>query len=67
MNLIRLLVRASTIWHLIWRRNHLIILNSEKPFHMRLTRWYVEQLNGAGIQNSIISPEVFGYDEDAQD
>ncbi|MCD2137752.1 ABC transporter substrate-binding protein [Salinicoccus halitifaciens] len=29
---------------------------------------YVEQLNGAGIQNnSIIGPEVFGYDEAAQE
>ncbi|SOC43445.1 ABC transporter substrate-binding protein [Salinicoccus kekensis] len=29
---------------------------------------YVDQLNGAGIQNnSIIGPEVFGYDEAAQD
>lgn len=29
---------------------------------------YVDQLNGAGIQdNSIIGPEVFGYDEEAQE
>lgn len=29
---------------------------------------YVDQLNGAGIQNnSIIGPEVFGYDESAQE